>query len=314
MLLADAHREGRGAVAEALGVGDAVQAHARELVDPLQESPRQRALVSVERRETGEDRRAPIRTAASDPRDVVDRRDRARERLVALCACLPAIGILVGCGAKLVGRERGQQLRANAEHALVGTEVLVGRRGDDVGADPWQVDGMVLRVMYAVDGDQRPDRLCPCGQIGGRRHGAEGVGGEREGDELRAIGQLRVERIEIQRAVVGPDVHPTDGGARITRGEQPRPDVRVVVQPCHDDLVSRPPRPSDRARQMQQQRRRVLAEDHLARVAAKEVCPRPPRVGDQRVDLLARREHAVGVRRAGAHATGHRCDRRVHHL
>ena len=270
--------------------------------------------MGVERREPGDDRRAPIRTAAPDPRDVVDRRDRARERLVALRARLPAIGVFVGRGAKLVGLERGQQLRANAEHALVGTEVLVRRRRDDVGADPRQVDRVVLREMDAVDGDQRPDRLRSCGQFGGRWHGADGVGGEREGDELRAIGELRVERIEVKRDVVRTDIHPTHGGAGVARGEQPGPDVRVVVQSCHDDLVARSPRPSERARQMEQQRRRVLAEDHLAGVAAEEVAARPASVGDQRVDLLARREHAVGVRRAGAHAIGHRRDRRVHQL
>ena len=166
---------------------------------------------------------------------------------------------------------------------------------------PRQVDRVVLREMYAVDGDERADRLRPRGQLGGRWHRADGVGGEREGDELRAIGQLRVERVEVQRDVVRTNVDPSDGGAGIARGEQPRPDVRVVVEPGHDDLVARSPRPSERARQVQQQRRRVLAEDHLARVAAEEVGARPARVGDQRVDLLARREHAVGVRRAGAH-------------
>jgi hypothetical protein len=159
-----------------------------------------------------------------------------------------------------------------------------------------------------------PPRSTAWCQFGGRWHRADGVGGEREGDELRAIGQLRIERVEVQRDVVLTNIHPSDGGAGVARREQPGPDVRVVVQPGHDDLVPRSPRPSERARQMQQQRRCVLAEEHLARVAAEEVGPRPAGVGDQRVDLLARREHAVGVRRAGAHAIGHRRDRRVHQL
>ena len=91
------------------------------------------------------------------------------------------------------------------------------------------------------------------------------------------------------------DVHPADGGAGVLGRQDPRTDVRVVVERGDDHLVARAERAAERAREVQQQRRRVRPEDDLARVGARDVGCRPARVRDQRVGLLAGRERPVRV-------------------
>jgi hypothetical protein len=216
--------------------------------------------------------------------------------------------------AELVGRERGEQLGAHRRHPLVGTEVLVRRRRDEVGAEPVQVDRPVLREMDAVERDERTGLLRERDDVGNRGRRADGVGREGAGDELGSRTDRRREVVEIERDVVRTHVDPSDRRARILGGEDPGPHVRVVIQARDGDLIARPPRAPDRSRQVQQQRRRVLPEDDLARITAEQIGARAPRVRDQRVDLLAHPEGSVGVGGAGAHPSRHGVDRRVDHL
>ena len=107
-------------------------------------------------------------------------------------------------------------------------------------------------------------------------------------------------RVRVEGHVVLAHVGPAHGGAGVARREHPRPDVRVVVEPGDHDLVARPDRACrTTARQMEQHRRRVRLRTR----------PRPgsqpsrsgPRCAGRRprsVDVAARRERAVGVRRA----------------
>ena len=115
------------------------------------------------------DRRPPV-AAPAHFGDVVDRRDRPGQRLVALRAGLPPVGVLVGRGAELVRLERREEVGPHRRHALVRTEVLVGRGRDEVGAEPVQVDRPVLGEVDAVERDERaglPSRARPRSAAGG---------------------------------------------------------------------------------------------------------------------------------------------------
>ena len=218
------------------------------------------------RRERGErrlDPGAPRRAAAGRAGDVLDRGDGPRHRLVALRAGLPSIGVHVLDRPQLVRLPRLEQLAAYPEHPLVRTEELVRRGGHEVGAEPVQIDQPVLRCVDAVERDERADRLRAGDQVGRRRDRAHGVRRERERDQPRPLGELGVERVDVERDVVRAHVDPPHGRARVAGRQDPRPDVRVVVQARHDDLVAGPQGPGERSRDVQQQARRVLAEHDL---------------------------------------------------
>ena len=70
---------------------------------------------------------------------------------------------------------------------------------------------------------------------------------------------------------------------RSSREREPRRDVRVVVEPRHEDLVAGLELARERAREEEVERRHVLAERDLARVAAEERARALVRCVDQRV-------------------------------
>jgi hypothetical protein len=96
----------------------------------------------------------------------------------------------------------------------------------------------MLREVHPVQGHEGPRRLGATDQLGRRRDRADGVGRECERDEPGAIGQLLVERLQVERDVVVADVDPPDRRAGVARGEDPRTNVRVVIEPGDDDLVA----------------------------------------------------------------------------
>jgi hypothetical protein len=302
MLCAHAHGERWRPFVGAIGVGDPDHPDAGDPGDALEETGRQDAFVRRERDE------------AARVGDVADRGDRAGERLVALGAGLPSIRDLVRHGAQLVRLPTREELAADAEHPLVRAEELVGRGRDDVGAQAMEVDRAVLREVDAVERDERTGGLGSTDQVRGWGDRAHRVRRERERDEPRALAELRVEGVDVERDVVVTDVDPADGRARVARGHDPRPDVRIVVEPCHGDLVAGLERAAERPRQVQQQGRRVLSEQDLVRVAPQEAGAGAARVVDQRVDLTAGRERTVRVGGAGAHPAGDRVDHRVRGL
>ena len=134
---------------------------------------------------------------------------------------------------------------------------------------------MVLRQVHGIDRDERADGLRQTDDLGHRRHRADGVRGRRARHELGPRRDRVGERVEVERHVVLADVGPPHGRAGVARREDPRPDVRVVVEPRHHDLVARPERAAERPREMEQHRRRVLSEHDLVRVAARDVRPGP---------------------------------------
>ena len=99
----------------------------------------------------------------------------------------------------------------------------------------------------------------------GRR--ADRVRGDREGDDARPLRELRLEVVEVEREVV---VHAreADDDAAVLREREPRGDVRVVVEPGAEDLVSRLQRAPERAREQEVERGHARPERDFVRVAA----------------------------------------------
>ena len=141
------------------------------------------------------------------------------------------------------------------------SEELVRRAHEEVGADAVEVGEAMLRQVHAVDRDEGADGFRTCHEVGGRRDGADGIGGEGERDQLRARGESGLEGLDIDRDVIIADVHPPHGGARVGRGQHPRAHVRVVVQAGHDHFVLRTERLREGPGDVEQQRRRVRTED-----------------------------------------------------
>jgi hypothetical protein len=125
---------------------------------------------------------------------------------------------------------------------------------------------------------------------------------------------VRSDSAEVERHVLVPDVHPPDRRAGVPSREDPRSDVRVVVQARDDDLVAGPEGPPDRAGDREQQRGRVGPEHDLIGVGVQEVGRGEVRLLDHDVGLPARRERAVGVRVARAQVAGHRLDHGLGYL
>ena len=65
---------------------------------------------------------------------------------------------------------------------------------------------------------------------------ADGVGGDGEGDDARAVAELRGEAVVVEREVV-VDLDPADDDAEVLLQREPRRDVAVVVELRHEHLV-----------------------------------------------------------------------------
>ena len=134
-----------------------------------------------------------------------------------------------------------------------------------------------------------------------------------KGDDARALRELAFEVVEVERRVV-VDVDEAHLEALVVRELEPGRDVRVVVEPGDDDLVSFAPLAPGRAREREGERRHVRAEDRLVRSAAEELRGGQARLRDERLGAPARlvRPADVGVRLAVV--AGDRVDHLVGHL
>ena len=179
--------------------------------------------------------------------DVLDRGDEAGEELVLQRAVLEAAADgLVRRRARLVRAQALEQLTLAERQPHVRAEELVRRAEEHVDVPAGDVDRAVRPV---VDGVGPGERAGAVGELDdachvGRR--PDRVRGDRERDHLRALGELRLEVVQVERQVV---VHAgeADDDAEVLRELEPRRDVRVVVEPGADDLVARA-RASGRAR------------------------------------------------------------------
>ena len=145
-------------------------------------------------------------------------------------------------------------------------------------------------------------------------HRADGVRGERERDDPRALVDQALERVEVEIEVGLDDVELVHDQATILRDEQPRRDVRVVVEPGRDDLVARLERARDRVREQEVERRHVRAEGDLVGVAADEVGDRRSPGIDHVVRGSARAERAAEVRVVALEVAEHGVEHLARHL
>ena len=201
---------------------------------------------------------------------------------------------------QLVGRQGIERLAAPVQHAHVRPEELVGRAGEEVGADRLDVDRQVRRGVDGVHERQAARLVGPVDELGDRVDGPDRVGRPAERDQLRALVEDGVEGLDVERDVVGADVHGPDDEPAVRGGAPPRPHVRLVVQRRHHDRVARLQRGGDGARQVHREGRHVRAELDLRGIrGVEQVREGRVRVLHDRVAAAGGQERAVvvGVRR-----------------
>jgi hypothetical protein len=120
----------------------------------------------------------------------------------------------------------------------------------------------------------------------------DGVRRDRESDHARPVRELRFEVVEVEREVL---VHTgeADDDAEILGEGEPRRHVRVVVEPCADDLVALAQLAAERPGEQEVERGHALPEGDLVGMAGEEAAGRGARALDQ-----LHRPDARPVRRA----------------
>ena len=314
--VAEPDRERRGALVHARRVGDPVHA----------------AAPGSRRRPPGTGSRARARARANraNPRDGPPRggRDPGVRRRCSRSprSCPPSprgdwVPVSQRCGStssaasSLYGAQPAEELAADAHHALVRAEELVRRGGHDVGAPAVQVRRVVLGEVDAVDGDERADvfrqprRPRPPAASTPRRWTRAVQATSLVRGVIASASEPRSRVTSSSRTSAQRTVAPASRAAsthgrmfaswsrRVTTISSPGPNVR----PNERDRWSRIdvafwPNTTSSA-------------SHPSRSA-----PAACACVDQRVDVAARGERAVGVRRARAHASGDGVDHRVGRL
>ena len=87
----------------------------------------------------------------SQIREVINRRNQARQTLMVLRAGLPAIGQLFRAGAQLVGPQALQLLALAVENSQMRPEELVAGAGQEVAIQRPHIDRPMRRIMHGVD-------------------------------------------------------------------------------------------------------------------------------------------------------------------
>ena len=139
---------------------------------------------------------------------------------------------------------------------------------------------------------------------------ADRVRGEREGDDARSVGELPLEVVEVEAAVL-VDVDEPHDEALVVRELEPRRDVGVVVEARDEDLVARLELAPGRAREREVERRHVRAEDDLLFARAEEARRRRAGVVEEHLRPAARLVRAADVRVRLAQVAGDGVDDRV---
>ena len=104
----------------------------------------------------------------------------------------------------------------------------------------------------------------------------------------------------------GVEVDPADGGPGGLGHLHPRPDVGVVVEAGHDDLVARCPVLGQRPGEVVGERGRAPAEDDAAGVGAEQVAEGGAAVGDDGIRPPLRRGHRAAVGDGAGQGVGDR--------
>jgi hypothetical protein len=144
---------------------------------------------------------------------------------------------LVAGGSHFDRGELFEQGSPPPEHPKVRAEELVGRAGEKIDAQHADVERHMGRGVNGVDEEQRAHRVSDLGDSLDRIDRSDCVRRQPDRDEASARPELAREPLEVQRAVVPPDVDPAEDGSALLPEREPGRDVRVVVEPCDDDLV-----------------------------------------------------------------------------
>ena len=229
---------------------------------------------------------------------VLDRGDEAREELVLLRPGLEAGGErIVGRRAHLVRAQLREQLGAGEEEAQVRPEELVRRAEQDVRARGRDVDRPVRRVVDGVDPGERARLVREGGDPRPRRSRCRRRSPPSGNATTRVLSEScrsRSSRSSVQSSWMSTK---RTVEAAVVRHGEPGRDVRVVVEPRHEDLVAGAQALArERAREAEVERRHVRPEADLLRGRAEEPRRGRARVVDERVGGHARRERAAGVR------------------
>jgi hypothetical protein len=237
-------------------------------------------LVRLEGGHGGEQALPPGATGRGEGGEEVDRGRRPGHELVGQGAELEALGHVVRRRQQLGRGQRLEQGRIGGEDAAVRAEELVRRAGEEVRAERAHVHRGVGGQVDSVDGEQRPGRMNPRGDLRDRRPGADQVRRTRDGDQPRPLGEHLGDVVGGELAGRRVERRPAHGRTGGLGGDHPRPDVRVVVEAGDDDLVAVPPAGGQRAGDVEGELGGAAAEDDPARIGAEEVGQGLPGVAD----------------------------------
>jgi hypothetical protein len=190
---------------------------------------------------------------------------------------------------------------------------LVRRADQHVDADLGDVDRPVRRPVDGVDPGERAGLVRELGDLRDLGDRPDGVRGPRVGNDARAVAELPLEVVEVEGAVVA-DAGEADDEVAVAGKLEPGRDVRVVVEPRHEDLVAGAPVAGGGAREREVERRHVRAEDDLLRRAAEPARAGEAGVRDERVGRAARLVLAADVRVRLAQVARDRLDHLVGRL
>ena len=183
------------------------------------------------------------------------------------------------------------------EDSEVRAEELVGRAGEEIDSGRRDVDRAVRGEVDRVDVEERPGRVRRLGRARDVVHRADGVRRPPDGHDFRLLADEGAEVLDAPGAVVRVEVEPADRGTAVRGREDPRRDVRVVVEARHDDLVPGLPVAREAPRHLERQRRHVRPEDDLLGPRrAEEVGHRRSRLGNDLVGGAARGKGPAVIR------------------
>jgi hypothetical protein len=256
-------------------------------------------------REGGAQRIAARRPSPRERCEKVDGCRGARDPLVILRAGLETLRRFVRRRSEPRHVERLDEILLSPQDPDVRAVELVGRAAQEVAVERGDVDQVVRGVVHGVDEHASADRA---GELRGLRDvgdGAERVGRRVDGEQPGARGDRRLERIPVDAAAIGMDADHPRGDAAVLLQRRPRRHVAVVIDLRDHHLVALAPLAAERAREVEGERRHVLAERDLVGAAVHEVGDRPACRRDERVGLLAGGVLPVGVRVVMEQVVGH---------
>ena len=180
----------------------------------------------------------------------VDRRAGAHDALVVLRARLEPVRRVLGGRLELGQVELLEERLASPEDAHVGPVELVGRAGEEVGAERLHVDERVRRVVDGVHEDEGARRVREVRGAPRRRSSCRGRSRRRRSRGGASSCPSAAARLVQSSWPVSVRMRTASPRGPAPGRAPPGVDVRVVVELGHDDLVARASsrRPSARAR------------------------------------------------------------------